>query len=142
MRPLHDQCDLRGVHGSSELLIGEIFRAVGHSEARIGPPVVPFYPVLGGGFGCPTKVDYRNTIGYPYSNLSTEKNLVVMPEGFAQCCVADHKAHFHCCWETFYMFACCGLVVEIPTELLKLKFLLPFQRQPNFPPAQLAFGAS
>ena len=36
-----------------------------------------------------------------------------------------------CCWETFYMFACCGLVVEIPTELLKFELLLRFQRQPR-----------
>ena len=34
-----------------------------------------------------------------------------------------------CCWETFYIFAYCGSVVEIPTELLKCTFLLPFQRQ-------------
>ena len=33
---------------------------------------------------------------------------------------------FHgCCWETFYMFAYCGLVVGIPTELLRFEFLLP-----------------
>ena len=40
---------------------------------------------------------------------------------------------FHaCCWEPFYIFAYGGLVVEIPTELLKVKLLLPFQRQPSF----------
>ena len=34
---------------------------------------------------------------------------------------------FHgCCWETLYMFAYCGVVVEIPTELLKLFFCSPF----------------
>ena len=37
-----------------------------------------------------------------------------------------------CCWETSYIFACCGLVWEIPTYLLKFKVLLPFQRQPSF----------
>ena len=31
-----------------------------------------------------------------------------------------------CCWETFYIFAYCGLVVKIPTWLLKLFGLLPF----------------
>ena len=36
-----------------------------------------------------------------------------------------------CCWETFYIVAYCGLVVEIPTLLLKSKLLLPFQRQPS-----------
>ena len=36
-----------------------------------------------------------------------------------------------CCWETFYIFAYCGLLVEIPTQLLKSKWLLPFQRQPS-----------
>ena len=35
------------------------------------------------------------------------------------------------CWETFFIFAYCGLVVEIPSELLKFKLLLPFQRQPR-----------
>ena len=32
------------------------------------------------------------------------------------------------------MFAYCGLVVEIPTELLNIKLLLPFQRQPRIDP--------
>ena len=36
-----------------------------------------------------------------------------------------------CSWETFDIFACCGLVVEIRTQLLKFKLLLPFQRQPS-----------
>ena len=32
----------------------------------------------------------------------------------------------------FFIFAYCGLVVEIPTELPTFEFLLPFQRQPRF----------
>ena len=37
-----------------------------------------------------------------------------------------------CCWETFYIFAYCGLEGNPTTELLKLSFLLPFQRQPSY----------
>ena len=33
-----------------------------------------------------------------------------------------------CCCETVCICAYCGLVVEIPTELLEFEFLLPFQR--------------
>ena len=36
-----------------------------------------------------------------------------------------------CCWDTFYISAYCGSVVEIPTELLRFNFLFPFQRQPR-----------
>ena len=38
-----------------------------------------------------------------------------------------------CCWETFYIFACCGLVVEIQIHLTAFLFnrLLPFQQQPS-----------
>ena len=41
---------------------------------------------------------------------------------------------WHGCWETcFGIFsAYCGSVVEIPTELLKFKLLLPFNRQPRW----------
>ena len=35
-----------------------------------------------------------------------------------------------CCWDILH-FACCGLVVEIPTQLLKIIFWLPFQREPT-----------
>ena len=43
-----------------------------------------------------------------------------------------------CCWESCGVFAYCGLVVEIPTKLLKLKkLLLPFQRQPSKPGRQV-----
>ena len=39
-------------------------------------------------------------------------------------CKGSSFASFHgCCWETFYIFAYCGLVVEIP-QLLKFDFLL------------------
>ena len=45
---------------------------------------------------------------------------------------ASPRFYHGCCWDTFCMFAYCGLVVEIPTSLLKLIFfLLPFQRQPR-----------
>ena len=37
-------------------------------EFCLGFAVVPFYPFLGE--GSPTKIDYRQKIGYPYSNLS------------------------------------------------------------------------
>ena len=33
--------------------------------------------------------------------------------------------HHGCCWETFYICAYCGLVVEIPTELLRFKICSP-----------------
>ena len=39
-----------------------------------------------------------------------------------------------CCWETFYIFAYCGLVVEIQPlncYVLNIFLLLPFQRQPS-----------
>ena len=36
------------------------------------------------------------------------------------------------------MFAFSGLVVEIPTKLLKFKLLLPFQRQPRDPNSPLS----
>ena len=35
-----------------------------------------------------------------------------------------------CCWDTFFIFAFCGLVVEIPT-LQKFVLLLPFRLQPS-----------
>ena len=42
------------------------------------------------------------------------------------------KVSWHgCCWETFCIFACCGLVVEIPTRMLEFRFLLPFQPHPR-----------
>ena len=37
----------------------------------------------------------------------------------------------HGCWETCRLFAYCGLVVEIPTQLRTFELLLPFQRQPR-----------
>ena len=45
--------------------------------------------------------------------------------GLKACSSGSHG----CCWKTFYTFAYCGLVVEIPTYLLKFIFVLPFQRQ-------------
>ena len=49
--------------------------------------------------------------------------------GFHRWCLR----RFHgCCWETCYMFAYCGLVVEIPTELLKNENLCsPFNGRTN-----------
>ena len=41
------------------------------------------------------------------------------------------RGHHGCCWETFYAFAYCGLVVEIPTQLLAFTCLLRFQRHPS-----------
>ena len=48
--------------------VGVPFLRMLRRTPKLGPPVVPFYPVLGE--GSPTKIDYRNK-GTPYSNLFT-----------------------------------------------------------------------
>ena len=37
-----------------------------------------------------------------------------------------------CCWETFYIFAFCGLVGNPHLTAKQIQFLLPFQRQPRY----------
>ena len=39
-------------------------------------------------------------------------------------CSASPSKH-GCCWETFYIFACCGLVVEIPHITAKIQIVAP-----------------
>ena len=43
--------------------------------------------------------------------------------------ISENPCH-GCCWETFYIFAYCGLVGN-PHLTAKIFFLLPFQRQPR-----------
>ena len=40
-------------------------------QISLGPPAVPFYRFFFGCEGSPAKIDYRQNIGYPCSNLST-----------------------------------------------------------------------
>ena len=46
-----------------------------------------------------------------------------------------------CCWETFYMFAYCGLVGNPHLTAKSSQLLLPFQRQPSLVHGVSADGA-